>query len=64
MISIINVYSRFRSSGINLYCSGSLFSSLVSDFSSFVNGVDGVIGFFSSVIDESGLIVVTNIDVG
>jgi hypothetical protein len=32
--------------------------------SSFILGVTEVIGFFSSVIDESGLIVVINIDVG
>ncbi len=64
VISIINEYSGFRSSGTNFNGSCSLFSSLVSLFSSFVFGVAGVIGFFSSVIDESGLIVVINIDVG
>jgi hypothetical protein len=64
VISIINVYSGFRSSGINLYCSPSIFSSLVSVFSSLLFGVDGIIDFFSSIIDESGLIVVTNIAVG
>jgi hypothetical protein len=44
-----------------LNCSCSILSSV---FSSFVFDVEGIIVFFSSVIDESGWIVVMNIDVG
>lgn len=53
-ISIINVYLVFRSIGVDFNCS----------CSSVRVGVEGLSGFCSSIIDESGLIVVTNIDVG